>query len=130
MTDEADEALGRQAVYEGWLQVLRERLGLSRMIMAEILYTTIPTYAAWEINPLIALRTDTAKKIGRFYRAATQQLADLEKEGVVLTEYLPFHIAANRLHTGSEVLLQRYRRGEIAAMDCGILGLWVHQEDL
>lgn len=130
MTDEADEALGRQAVYEGWLQQLRERLGLSRMIMAEILYATIPTYTAWEINPLTTLRTNTAKKIGKFYSTATEQLDKLEAEGVVLSEYLPFHIAANRLHTGSEVLLQRYRRGEIAAMDLGILGLWVHQEDL
>lgn len=128
LTEEADEALGRQVVWDGLLQVLRERLGLSRMIMAEMLYATIPSYANWEINPLVELRAETAKRIGRFYRAASQQLDDLKADGVALEEYLPFHIAATRLHTGSEVLLQRYRRGEIEAMDLGILGLWVHQD--
>jgi len=40
--------LGREVARDGRLKALRERLGLTRNAMAELLQTAWPTYANWE----------------------------------------------------------------------------------
>lgn len=98
--------------------------------MAEMLYTTIPVYTAWESYPATNIRKTSAERIGRFYRAALRQLQILEQEGVVLKDLVPWHQVAMAHHVGQEVLFARFRAGEIDALDLGVLGLWGYKEDL
>lgn len=125
-----DEDLGRRVVKHGWLSLLRKHLGFSRMLMAEMLYTTIGVYSGWEQNRDINLRPENARRVGRFYREATTQLQHLEDEGVDIATLVPWHLAAAHFSVGTEVLLARYRAGDVAAMDLGILGLWMNKSDL
>jgi hypothetical protein len=125
-----DIDLGKMVVQDRLLGQLRGRLGFPRMLMAEMLYTTIPVYTAWESYPETKIRKESAERIGRFYRAALGQLRVLEEEGVKLTDLVPWHRVAMAHHVGQEVLLQRYRAGEIDALDLGVLGLWGYKEDL
>jgi hypothetical protein len=127
---DGDEDLGRFVVHSGKLGQLRARLGFPRMLMAEMLYTTIPVYSTWESYPGTNLRRTSAERIGRFYRAAMAQLKILEDEGIQLSELVPWHRVAMAHHVGQEVLLQRYRAGEVDALDLGVLGLWGYKEDL
>lgn len=125
-----DVDLGRMVVQDGLLAQLRARLGFPRMLMAEMLYTTIPVYTAWESYSETKIRRESAERIGRFYRAALAQLKILEDEGVKLADLVPWHRVAMAHHVGQEVLLQRYRAGEVDAVDLGVLGLWGYKEDL
>jgi hypothetical protein len=126
----SDRELGEWVIREGALKDLRSRLGFPRMLMAEMLYTTIAVYNAWESKPTTKIRPRTAERIGRLYRAAERQLAWLEEEGIDLTDLVPFHQVASHYRMGQEVLHQRYRNGELDALDLGILGLWVKKVDL
>jgi DNA-binding XRE family transcriptional regulator len=126
-----DEAvmLGREVVADGRLKDLRERLGLTRFAMAEILQIAWPTYANWERRP-VALRRETAARVGRFYKSAILELGVLQEHDVNISDMIPFHVVATVLGIPQEQLLYRYRNGEFEATDMGILGLWVHQSDL
>lgn len=125
-----DEDLGRQVVRDGLLLPLRMRLGLSSSAMAVLLYASPITYKAWELRPDTRVWGATANKLGRFYRAAMAQLAAADEEGIVLEDKIPFHLAATLLGLPQELLLRRYRDGEIPATDMGLLGLWVDRADM
>ncbi len=118
---------GRAIVATGGLQLLRERLGLTRSAMAELLHTSGPTYSSWERRPEIKLWPDTAARIGRFYDQAWRVLDQLEEE---LDDLIPFHVAATQFGLPQEILLRWYRDGQIPAVDLGILGPWLHKDDL
>lgn len=125
-----DEDLGRMVVRQGLLLALRKRLGFPRMLMAEMLYTTIGVYSTWESQPDIKLRSGSADKIGRFYRSAMRQLDDLEHDGIDISTLVPFHLAASHYRIGQEILYKQYRDGELDGVDLGILGLWMYKVDL
>ena len=127
---DADTELGREVVRNGQLQVLRERLGLTRNAMAELLYISAFTYSNWERRHTVELWPGTAQRVGRFYRIATTQLQVLEESGVTLTNLIPFHLVATKLGLPQELLLRMYRDGEVDAVEAGILGLWVEQAEL
>ena len=127
---ETNQELGRLVVRQSLLAQLRARLGYPRMLMAELLYTTIPVYTAWESQPDTKIREQSAERIGRFYRSAMAQLNLLDEAGIKLSELVPWHRVAMHYRVGQEVLLRRYRAGEIDAMDLGVLGLWGYKEDL
>lgn len=131
MTLEHDEAvrLGREVVLTGELRRLRENLGLSPNAMAELLYIAWPTYKAWEARP-VHLRERTAARVGLFYKNAMLQLSHLAEEGISIQEMVPFHIAATLLGIPQEQLFYRYRAGEFTGIDLGIVGLWIHRDDL
>lgn len=118
-------ALGRAVVADGRLKELRERLGITRSAMSELLHTNPVRYADWERRPEINLRPATAERIGRFFYAATEELALLQDTGFVVENLVPFHVVATLVGIPQELLLQWYRDGRVKALDAGILGLWV-----
>lgn len=122
--------LGREVVAEGNLRPLREKLGLTRSAMAELLHTSMFTYSSWELRPNTVLWPSTAGRIGRFYRAATAQLEGLEADGIQLDELMPLHIASSLLGMPQELLFQWYREGKFNAVDLGILGLWLYRDEV
>lgn len=127
---DSDADLGYQVVREGLLGQLRARVGFPRMLMAELLYTTIPVYTSWELVPTTRIRKQSAERIGRFYRSAMAQLQILKEEGVEISELVPWHQVAMHYHITQEVLMKRYRAGEVEGIDLGVLGLWGYKEDL
>ena len=126
----SEEDRGRQVVRDGLLTALRKRLKLSKSAMAVMLYASPITYARWEADPEVRIWADTASKIGRFYDAAMAQLDAADAEGINLEDKIPFHIAATLLGVPQELLLRKYREGEVHATDLGILGLWVDRADM
>jgi hypothetical protein len=98
--------------------------------MSVLLYTSPITYSSWERKPEARMWVSTAEKIARFYDAAMLQVKMAEEDGVKLENLLPFHIAATMLGVPQELLLRKYREGEVHATDLGILGLWVDKADM
>jgi hypothetical protein len=68
--------------------------------------------------------------VGRFYRFATKELEILEDDGIQLSKLMPLYLAAATIGVPQELLLSWYRQGNFEAVDLGILGLWVHRDDL
>lgn len=123
-----EETLGREIVAGHQLEVLRNRLGLTRTAMAELLHTSPITYGTWEKNPAVNLWPATAARIGRFYHNATEELRYVEKTlRISMTDLVPLYIASTQLGIPQELLLRRYRQDEFEAVDLGMLGLWVHR---
>jgi Predicted transcriptional regulators len=128
MSDPTETAArGRVIVASGALQQLRERLGLTRTAMAELLHVSPVTYTRWEREPDVALWRTSAERIGRFYAQAELVLDQLEDD---LTDLVPLYVAATYAALPPEILLRFYREGQIQAVDLGILGPWLHKEDL
>jgi len=121
---------GRQIVAEGRLKPLRDELGLTRSAMAEMLNTTAFTYSSWEKHPETVLWPDTAGKVGRFYRNATEELMILKEQGILLKQLMPLHLASTQLAIPQEVLMGWYRDGHFSAVDLGLLGLWIYRRDI
>ena len=124
---EEDVDLGREVVAKGRLRPLRESLGLTRSAMAELMYTTYPTYAAWESRPGTAIWDSSADRIGRFYRTATETLRLWEGD---LKDLVPLHVVCTLLTTPPETVMVWYRDGLLDLVDLGILGLWITRADL
>lgn len=111
------------------LQRLRAQLGLSLHAMAELLYTSQPTYRAWETGSGRP-RNEAAKRIRTFIESATKQLDVLQEHGVQVNDLMPLNLAASQLGVPHETLFHAYRGGGFSANDLGILGVWVRREDL
>lgn len=125
------EKKGRSLVTTGQLVMFRQRLGFTRSAMAEMLHTSPATYKSWEVGrdgP--NMWTATAERLGRFYTSATEALEVLEKDGLRLADLTPFHVAATYHGLPQELLLKWYRDGLVHAVDLGILGLWMHRDDM
>lgn len=122
--------LGRLVVADGRLRALRNRLGITRSAMSELLYTNMVTYADWERRPHVNLRRNTAERVGRFYWSATEQLEVLGHEGYDPTDYVSLSVVSTLLGVAQEVLFKWYQEGRIQAVDAGLLGLWVSRTDL
>ena len=127
---EACVELGRAVVADGRIKALRNRLGITRSAMSELLYTNTVTYADWERRPNVNLRHNTAERVGRFYFLATNQLKTLEEEGYDPADHVSLAVVSTLLGVAQEVLFQWYRQERIDAVDAGILGLWVHRSEL
>ena len=123
------EAAGRLAVVNGELKRLRKELGLNRSSMAELLRTSMVTYAAWEEGD-VRLRSTTAERIGRFCSITRRHLDLLHEDGIELADLMPLHHATVALGAPQELLLKRIRDKHIDVEDLGILGLWLYKEDL
>lgn len=123
---------GRQLVATGGLLLLRQRLGLSRSAMSVLLHMAQLTYTRCERRPESADRMwqSTAERLGRFAYLTDRTLSELAEEGVTLKDLTPMHVVATTYGLPQEVLLTWYRRGVIHAEDLGILGLWIHRDDL
>jgi hypothetical protein len=78
----------------------------------------------------VRLWPQTAERVGRFYRIASEELQLLEDDGITLSKLMPLYLAASTIGVPQELLLQWYREGKFDAVDLGILGLWVHRDDL
>lgn len=126
------ETVGRETVMYGQLATLRDKLGLSRSGMAEILMMSPVTYNRCEDDPSSAgkMWRSTAERLGRFVWLAEQTLDRLRDDGIDLTQLMHLPIVATTYGLPQEVLLHWYRSGVIEAEDLGILGLWVHKGDL
>ena len=124
-----DVELGRAVVADGRLAALRKELGVSRQAMAELLYTSTIVYLSWETRG-VRLWPSTAERVGRFYRLATQQLILLGDDGVELSHLMPLYLASSTVGVPQELFLQWYRDGHFEAVDLGVLGLWLHREDV
>ena len=122
--------LGRAVVADGRLKQLREYLGITRNAMSALLHTNLITYAYWERNPLVNLHTSTAGRVGRFYHLALQEIDMLKELGLEPRDLVSFRVAATLLGVPQEVLLRWFREERFTAIDTGILGLWLHKEDL
>ena len=124
---EEDVDLGREVVAKGMLKPLRESLGLTRSAMAELMYTTYPTYASWESRPLTVIWPKSADRIGRFYRTANETIRIW---GGDLKDLVPMHVVCTLLATPQETVMSWCRDGHLDAVDLGILGTWVAKKDL
>lgn len=124
-----DVELGREVVTDGRLVQLRTDLGLSRQAMAELLHTSTIVYASWETRA-VRLWPSTAERVGRFFRLAVEELQLLEDDGVPLSGLMPLYLAASIVGVPQELFLSWYRDGHFEAVDLGILGLWIYQDDL
>ena len=123
--------LGQEVVDDGRLEALRRLLRWSLNAMAEALHTSPQTYSTWERRrDQIKLWPASANRVGQFYVQAHVVLNHLLADGINLGELGPFHVAASQLGLPQEVLLERHRSGELPAEDLGILGLWIHKDDL
>jgi len=129
LRDEDDIELGRAVAADGRLTELRGRLGLSRQAMAELLHTSTIVYASWETRS-VRLWPSTAGRVGRFYRWTLEELRILEDDGIELSKLMPLYLAAATIGVPQELLLSWYRKGDFEAVDLGILGLWMHRDDL
>lgn len=129
LRDEDDIELGRAVAADGRLAQLRSRLGLSKQAMAELLHTSTIVYASWEARA-VRLWPSTAGRVGRFYRFASKELDILEDDGIKVSELMPLYLVASSIGVPQELLLSWYRNGDFDAVDLGILGLWVHRDDL
>ena len=107
------------------LMSLRKRLGLTRNAMSELLHVSPITYASWEDRSDVRVWRSIAIRVGAFYEHALDALSLLEADGLSVAGMMPFHLLATQLGIPQEMLLDRYRDGEIEAVDAGILGLWV-----
>jgi hypothetical protein len=121
---------GYRAVRLGQLGKMRERLGLSRNAMSDLLYTSPQTYNTWEDYPGTRIRPETAMKVGRFMLHSKKQLAVLREHKIRLQKLMPLHDVAGQLGVSHELLIRRYREGLFEAEDLGLLGLWVYRADL
>lgn len=122
--------LGRRVVAQGHLVRLRETLGLTPTGMAEILQTAPLTYRSWEDGTVLRLWDSTAERVGRFYLHAERQLDMLAEDGIEIAGLVPLFVAAGLVGVSQALLLRMYREHAFHAVDLGILGLWVHNEDL
>lgn len=125
------EARGRNAVLNGHLQDLRKKIGLTRSAMAELLSMSPVTYSRCELPSYAGVMwKTTAERLGRFVWLAEQQVAELEDDGLKLDDLIPLPVIATLAGLPQELLMKWHRDGVIACEDLGILGLWVHREDL
>lgn len=131
-TPQMHEMAGREAVMYGQLATLRQKLGLTRSGMAEILMMSPVTYNRCEDEPRSAGRMwrSTAERLGRFTWLAEQTLDRLAADGVDMAQLTHLPTVATTYGLPQEVLLRWYRSGAIHAEDLGILGLWIHKQDL
>lgn len=122
---------GRELVRSGQIVHLREELGLTRSAMADLLHLSPMTYNRFE-DPDNALRMwdSTAERLGRFAYLAELTLHELEADGIKLSELTPLHLVAMTHGMPQEVILSWYRNGDIHGVDLGVLGLWIHKDDL
>lgn len=102
---------------------LRERLGLSRHAMSELLYTHQQTYKGWEegAKPHKAAQ----ERIRRFLDSANNQLEHLLLQGIHIKDLIPLNMAAAMLGVPVESLFRAYRDDMFHGVDLGILGVWV-----
>lgn len=123
---------GRDLVWTGDLAKLRARLGFTRSAMADLLHMSPLTYNRCEDDPPSADRmwASTAERLGRFAYLASITLSELDHEGVVLADLTPLHMVAMTQGMPQEVMLRWYRNGIIRGVDLGVLGLWIHKDDL
>lgn len=123
---------GRDLVWTGDLAQLRARLGFTRSAMADLLHMSPLTYNRCEDDPNSADRmwASTAERLGRFAYLAERTLSELEGEGVTLAELTPLHMVAMNHGLPQEVMLRWYRNGIIRGVDLGVLGMWIHKDDL
>lgn len=119
------EHLGQSVVADGRLVQLRTRLQFSMSQMAELLGVALATYVRWEKHPRTILHLTTAEKVGKIYKRALQEILWLRQDEVQLDNLVPFHRAAARLGWPQEFLLLKYRSGDFAGIDMGILGMWM-----
>jgi hypothetical protein len=126
------EQAGRDLVVTRNLVKLRNRLGFTRTAMAELLDLSPITYYRCEDQPLIGHRIwrTTAVRLGRFAYLAEITLRELEYMGTPIQALTPLRQVAVETGWTQEVLFNWYREEKITCWDLGILGLWVHDEDL
>jgi hypothetical protein len=123
---------GRALVETGDLVALRHRLGFTRTAMANVLHMSPSAYnkledadGAWE-----RMWTSTAERLGRFEFLAEMTLKELAAEGVTLDDLSPLHVMATQHGLPQELMLKWFRDGRLPAWDLGILGLWIHKDDV
>lgn len=126
------EAVGREIVLYGRLLDLRQRLDLTRSAMAELLLMSQVTYNRLEAEPEYAGRMwkSTAEKLGRFVWLAWLTIDRLQDDGIDISTLMPMSTVAVLAGLPQELLLKWHRTGAILAEDLGILGLWVHRDEL
>jgi DNA-binding XRE family transcriptional regulator len=129
---EEHEEYGRALIVGAKLAPLRQVLGLTRTAMAEMLRVAPITYYRCEDDPSLGGRIwgTTAQRVGRLAWLAQVTLDQLDDLGIEIRKLTPFHRLAQTTGWPQEVLLKWYRAGMIEAEDLGILGLWVHDDDL
>jgi hypothetical protein len=74
--------------------------------------------------------SSTAERLGRFEYLAEITLEELRSEGVRLDDLSPLHVIATHHGLPQELMLKWYREGKLPAWDLGILGLWIHKDDV
>jgi transcriptional regulator with XRE-family HTH domain len=124
---------GTSLIRSGALTLLREQLGISATAMAALLYVSPTTFLRWEKDSVNGIDrriwTRTAERVDRFFTAAIRQLELAQEHGYDMKNLVPFHLISSHLSIPSEVLFNRYRKGEIEGVDLGVLGLWMTSQD-
>jgi len=118
---------GRALIFTGELSDLREKIGVSRILLAEMLGVNVSTVYRWEVNPLMKLRFDNATRVGLWVEEAEKLLAEY---GEGIREVLwPLNKACMYLGLSYNTLIKAYREDRLpGCQDRGILGVWVERQ--
>lgn len=113
---------GRWAMFSGDMATMRERLGLSKMALAEILGVSAATLYRWEsYGAMDQLNDRNAEAVALFMEAGTRALDEYPD---FAERFQTLAVTAQYMGLTQEWLLQLYRAGEIRLHDFDELGLF------
>lgn len=114
---------GREAFFYGHLMDCRQKLGLSKQALADIIGVTTTTLYRWEGPGMLAHLNDrNAERVHEFCIAASKTL---EEYPDFPDRFLTIARGAQWRGVTQEWMLEGIREGTIDVWDFGILGLFV-----
>lgn len=123
MTSVIERISGRDAFFFGHLMEYRQRLGLSKQGLADILGVNINTLYRWEGPGMLAHINDrNSEQVHLFCNAAQKALEDYPD---FRERFLTIARSAQWRGVTQEWMLDRVREGSIDVWDFGFLGLFV-----
>lgn len=123
MTTTAERISGRDAFFYGHMMEYRQRLGLTKQGLADILGVSINTLYRWEGPGMLAHLNDrNSEQVHLFCIAAQQALEDYPD---FPERFLTLARGAQWRGVTQEWMLECVREGGIEVWDFGFLGLFV-----
>jgi hypothetical protein len=129
MEDQDYEQTGRDLLHNyGAFKELRGLLGVTLNRMSVITGVNSKTMEGWEAaGQTSTVRAGTAIKIGKIYQEVLRWVAELDQEGVRLTQLMPWHDVARSFGVAPDSyrLKQKCQEGALTCRDLGSLGVYV-----
>lgn len=126
-SDEQELAqLGSDVVKNGQLVSIRDRFRLSTTMLAHMIGVAPGRLLLWLHNGYDPSRK-SAIKIGNWYERATSKIAELE---VGSADLVHVSTASQQLGASYATITDWCTRGLLRCQDLGVLGLYVHKDDI